>query len=286
MNSTWLLIDSDYLCHRAKWSMGDLKWHGKPTAVIYGFLQSVLQLQDRFNTNNIAFCFDSKISKRKIIYPLYKANRRRPKPPTPQEAKLEVDFHKQIQLLRKTYLPEIGFRNVFRQTGYESDDLLAMLSKQMEEDAIIVTADEDLFQCIRSHVSVYNPFKHTSTTLQRFFQTYKIIPNDWITVKALAGCPTDNIKGLQGIGEKTAIKWILGQLKKDSKAYQTLTSPIASVTMARNMQLVRLPFDGTKKMKLRKDRITKAGWESVCKKLGFKSIVSKTPGGRRDGNNR
>lgn len=278
MNDVWLLIDSDYLCHRARWSMGDLAWQGKPTGVIYGFLQAVLQLQDRFNTNNIAFCFDSRYNKRKEIYPDYKTNRKNQKLLTQQEEKFDDEFYKQIILLRKVYLPKIGFRNIFMQTGLESDDLIAQLVKDIRDnDIVIVSADEDLFQCIRGNVSVFNPQKHLRMTFQRFYKTYKVVPKEWITIKALAGCPSDNIKGLPNIGTKTMLKFLRSKLKPSTKAYETLTSPIAKLTLHQNIPLVELPFDGIKKMKLREDHISKNGWRSVCKKLGFKSLIDRSP---------
>lgn len=283
MKDDWLLIDSNYLCHRARWSMGDLAWQGRPTGVIYGFLSSILQLQKRFDTNNVAFCFDSQSSLRKAIYPNYKAHRKNRKPMKKQEEMFEKEFHKQIKLLRTSYLPEIGFNNIFLQKGYESDDLLAQIAKDIHTilDVIIVTADKDLFQCITTNISVYNPHKHIRMTYQRFYQTYKILPTEWILVKALAGCTTDNVKGLPNIGEKTVLKWMWGELNHSTKACKLIISKQAKAIQCGNLPLVLLPFDGTKKIKLQNDNISKTGWRSVCKRLGFKSLIDNTPKRKR-----
>jgi len=278
MKNTWLLIDSNYLCHRARWSMSNLIHDGKATGVIYGFLYTILQLQKQFSTSNIAFCFDSKHSKREEAYPKYKANRKNRLPMTKEEIQLESDFHKQIKLLRTSYLPQIGFNNIFIQNGYESDDLLAKLAYELgqkNKDVIIVTSDEDLFQCIRkSRICVYNPHKKHIMTSQHFYKQYGIAPHEWCVVKALAGCSTDNIKGLPGIGEKTALRWIREELKKTSKAYKTLDSPESKIIFDTNYPLVKLPYEGTKKMSLTNDNISKQEWHNVCKKLGFKTLIN------------
>ena len=276
--NTWLLIDSNYLCYRARWAMGDLVWQGRPTGIIYGFLQTILQLQRQFNTSNIAFCFDSRHSKRRDMYPPYKAHRKNRQPMTEQEKLWEREFHKQIALLRTSYLPQIGFNNVFIQKGYESDDLLAKLAATIENaDVAIITADEDLFQCIRKNVFIYNPNKKTYMTYQRFCKTYELVPEQWTTVKSIAGCSTDNIKGLQGIGEKTVIKYLCSVLKESSKAFQTITKSEYEIRK-QNLSLVQLPLAGTKPMTLQSDNISKAGWHSVCRKLGFKSLIDNVPG--------
>ena len=71
----WILLDCPYLCHRMKHTMGDLSFKGAATGIIYGFLKSLSGFQDLFRTSNFVFCWDSKTSKRKEIYPEYKANR-------------------------------------------------------------------------------------------------------------------------------------------------------------------------------------------------------------------
>jgi len=64
-----IILDCNYLCHRAKHIFGDLTYDGNATGVIYGFLKSLSAFQDLFNTSNFVFCFDSRTSKRKEIYP-------------------------------------------------------------------------------------------------------------------------------------------------------------------------------------------------------------------------
>ena len=77
MGRKYLLLDCDYLCHRALHSTGGLSYHGSATGVIYGFLKSLSGFQDLFNTSNFIFCWDSptKHLHRKTLYPEYKENR-------------------------------------------------------------------------------------------------------------------------------------------------------------------------------------------------------------------
>ncbi len=262
--------------------MGNLSHEGSATGVVYGFFQTVLHLMERFDTDKVAFCFDSAYSKRKEIYPAYKANRKHNNPMTKQEERFEDDFRRQVVLLRKEYLPEIGFRNVFMQRGYEADDMLAVAVMEVAAfpswSAVIVTADHDLFQCIQGKISVYNPQKRDHITLQRFYQAYRIEPKHWASMKAIAGCSSDNIPGAKGIGEKTALKFIRSQLKKESKAYQTIKTYCESKDKNIAVPLVTLPLEGAMTVRLRSDNISELKWRRLCRKLGFTSLKLRLPG--------
>jgi 5'-3' exonuclease len=270
---TWIILDGQYLCYRARFSMGDLSHQGSPTGAIYGFLKTVLALREQFDPYSCVFCWDSKYSKRAEIFPEYKAKRHNRGQMTDEEWQFEQAFRKQVKLLRKEYLPTIGFRNVFQQKGYESDDLMASVayySVAKEDRVYIITADHDLFQCIGPTVSVYNPRERKDMTLQVFHKQYGIDPKDWIYVKCWAGCDSDNVPGIRGIGEKTAILFLRGELKPSSKACRSIQSDTEIVV--RNEKLIRLPFPDTKKFKLKRDILSDTGWQKVCDKLGFKSI--------------
>jgi DNA polymerase-1 len=277
MNDVLLVIDADYICHRARYSMGELSWKGLATGVVYGFLSAVVQLEERFDTNRIAFCFDSHASERKKIYPAYKANRKHNQPLTDKEEEFEREFRQQVLKLRKEYLPEIGFRNVFWQKGYESDDLMASIcqefsSRPRESTVVVVTADQDLFQCIRPNVSVFNPQKQENMTLQRFHKTYGITPLSWIAVKSIAGCSSDNIPGVKGIGETLALHWIKHELPESSKAFTKIKAWQKTKEAKVTTKLVQLPFPGTIIPEWREDNIDVQGWASVCRKLSFKNL--------------
>ena len=282
MNKTYLILDVKYLCYRIRWGMrNDLSYMGAPTTIIYGFLKDLIGLQDKFRTRNLLFCFDSKTSRRKKLYPKYKANRHS-KELTDEEFEFEMGFQYQVVQLRKKYLPEIGYKNVFQVKGLEADDIMASLALLFREPycrdrAVLVTADQDLYQCIASHVTFYSPNTRKELTLQGFTQKYGIRTDQWARVKAIAGCSTDNVAGVKGVGEKTAIKYITGELGAKTKAHYHITNNLGKETIKENKTLVKLPFKGTPKFKIEKDELSVKGWKSVCKQVGFKSIVDVNP---------
>lgn len=296
MNRKYLLLDCNYLCHRAKHSTGGLSYGGDATGVIYGFLKSLSGFQDLFSTSNFVFCWDSNTSKRKDIYPEYKAHREN-REYTDEEIEFDRAFRKQMKKLRTTYLPMIGFNNVFIQQGYESDDIIASVCKYTLKDrsdkfdqtkytqnifeSVIISSDKDLYQCIAHNVSFYNPQTNKILTLQGFKKQYGIAPHKWALMKAIAGCPTDNVKGVKGVGGKTAIKFLLGKLNPDSKAYQIITLANSLHKCSFNRKLVTLPMKGTQQFKLKRDNLSEQGWKQVTKLLGMKSIRDRMPFGRK-----
>lgn len=298
MSRKYLLLDCNYLCHRAKHSTGGLSYAGDATGVIYGFLKSLSGFQDFFGTSDFVFCWDSNTSKRKEIYPEYKAQREKKyielynlemsdgtkyKYKT-EEIEFDMAFRKQMKKLRTTYLPIIGFKNVFIQRGYESDDIIAAAChtiSHIKAEAVIVTSDKDLYQCIRPYICCYNPQSNKILTYQGFKKLYGILPHEWAMVKGTAGCPTDNVKGVKGVGEKTALKYMTETLAESTKAYKAITSKEGFALYERNMELVRLPMKGTKNIKLMGDELSEQGWKSVCNQLGMRTIRDRLPFGKR-----
>jgi len=285
MNKKWLLLDCNYLCHRAKHATGNLSHGGDATGTIYGLLQSLSGFQDIFNTSRFVFCWDSKFNKRKDFYPRYKANRQKQKKEyTKEEIKFERAFRKQMQKLRMLYLPMIGFKNIFVQKGYESDDIMAEISLHSiakDDEAIIITSDKDLYQCIESNVSIFNPQTNKILTYQGFFKRYGIEPMLWSMVKSLAGCTTDNVRGIEGVGEKRAVQFLLNELNPNSAAYKAIKSSKGNRISNRNLFLVVLPMDGINQFELEEDELSKEGWKEVTEMLGMKSIRDRIPFGKR-----
>jgi len=116
LSDPWLVLDCNLLCYRAHFSTGQLSFDNNPTGVIYGFLRDINVLQTIHATKKIAFCFDKGKPKRKEILRTYKQGRRKER--TPEEIETFNELGIQINQLRDEILPEIGFRNVFGQSGY------------------------------------------------------------------------------------------------------------------------------------------------------------------------
>lgn len=274
MTDHWLIFDAPYMCYRAFFSTGGLSYKEGPTGVIYGVLKSIQLLQNKFCTDKVIFAFDHGRSWRKVIYPDYKKNRRQNM--TPEQEQAFEGLKIQINLLKYRYLYQIGYRNIFFQKGFEADDIIAAVPVIHNLNATIVSADKDLFQCITETpcVTVYNPYKDEVMNCKAFRKTYGILPSQWATVKAIAGCRTDNVPGVKGVADKTAIKYLQNQLGgQKANAINTQKSNIA-----RTMELVRLPFDDGEhsldlsKLQLANDCVTMKQWNEVVGSLGMKSL--------------
>ena len=222
--SPWLVLDVSYLVWRSFHAIGHLSHKDVSTTAIFGLLRDVVQFQDLHNTKRIVFCFDRGRSLRIREFPQYKL-RRQDDQIDEKQRKARHEIRRQMQLLRREYLTEIGYKNVLSQHGYEADDIIASVCNRIatkQGEAIIIGSDKDLYQLLSPRVSLYNPRIHKMLTLQAFVKDYGISPTSWIDVKALAGCVTDGVPGIAGIGEKTAIKFLRGELKENAKAFQSI----------------------------------------------------------------
>jgi DNA polymerase-1 len=241
---------------------------------VFGVFRDVLKLQDLFDTKRVVFCFDKGPSKRVDDYPAYKANRSSRKEMTDEEEQTYSQFRQQMSRLRKDYLPDIGFQNVLWQQGFEADDILASVCKYSlmdKDEGIIVSSDNDMYQLLSlPNVKIWNPRISKIETAATFEQEWGIPPVRWVHCKAMAGCSGDNIKGVMGIGEKTAAKWQAGRLKSGSKAFERILA--GHSIYARNLPLVRLPYPGVKMFDLVDDEVTDENWRAVTSKLGMKSL--------------
>lgn len=277
---TWLVIDVSFLCHRAFHTAQHLLWKEKPTGVIFGFLKSISFLKDEFQTDRVAFCFEHPDLFRKAIYPPYKS-KRRSKERTEAEKKSYQGLNLQIAELRGRYLPRIGFKNIFCYRGMESDDIMAaiaMYCTDEDNEIILVTADSDLYQCLSENmVMIYSPQARKLLTEKWFVSKYGIVPSQWAVVKAIAGCSTDEIKGVGGVGELTALKYLRGELKESDRAYKAIRSRESLAIVRRNRILVKLPFHRCPIPHLQEDKVSSEGWRSVCSVLGMRSIAEHPP---------
>jgi len=237
---TTLVIDSNFLAYRAYYSLGGLSHEDVETGVMFGFLSAILDLGHQFQTNRFVFCWDSKHSLRKEIYPEYKANR---VVTDPEEKKRKEIFYKQVKILRLWAAPCLS-RNSFLIRGYEADDLImACCSFEPGGRVITVTADEDLYQVLQlRHNEWYNPTKRLRVTHNSFTSEKGIDPSQWALVKALAGDTSDNIKGVKGVGKATAIKYVRHELRDDRETYKSIREFVATGQLKTNLKLITLPF--------------------------------------------
>jgi len=263
-----LIIDCHAICHAAKHTMGDLSYEEQKVGIIFGFMKQMLSLSKAFDTNQFIFAWDSKRSKRRDIYPEYKNRKPRPQ----EEIEFEKFAFKQFIELRTKTLQKFGFKNSFIQTGLEADDIIAAITKNYKQEFVIISGDGDLYQLLDTHVDMYSPKKKGKAyTLNQFKAEYGITPEQWVTVKQVAGCRSDTVAGIVGVGEKRAIQYIKGTLKHKTKGYQNII--VGKDIIKRNEILVKLPFPGTKIPVLKKDGpFYLANFYELTDKYGFRSM--------------
>ncbi|HEY8449120.1 MAG TPA: DNA polymerase I, partial [Bacillota bacterium] len=202
---TLLLVDGYSLIHRAFFALPPLhNAEGQPTNAVYGFLNMLLKLLDEERPTHVAVAFDAPgPTFRDELYADYKAQR----PSTPDE------LRSQFPLAREA-LEALGIP-VLEQVGYEADDIIGTLVRRGRADGfdvIVVTGDRDVLQLIDQGVRVLLMRRGISELKvydqARIREEFGLEPDQLVDVKALMGDPSDNIPGVPGVGEKTALKLI------------------------------------------------------------------------------
>lgn len=271
MGRTWLILDGNYLCCRNFFAMGDLSHKDLPTAVLFGFFRDITTLVEQFATPHLAFCFDHGRGLREKTYPSYKAKRRSVEH-TEEECVRYDALKQQVWQLKSDFLRYVGYRNVFYQKGYEADDMIASVVRNMhrKDEAVIISADKDMWQLVSDRVSCYNPQSRKSVTLQSFYEEWGIQPPQWVDVKAIAGCGTDDVQGVDGVGEKTAAKYLQGKLT--GKKADAIVEFNKSLVRMRNNSLIHLPYQGAMECKLEEDAVEVNKWTELMDDLGIRTL--------------
>ena len=205
-----VLIDGNSIMNRAFYGIMGSKAlttkDGKFTNAIYGFLAILFKLIEDENPEYLGVTFDlKKPTARHELYEGYKANRKG----MPNELAEQMPIMKEI-------LKAMNI-DIIEKEGYEGDDIIGTLSKYGEEkglEVIILSGDRDTFQLATDNVKIHIPRTKSGKTETEIFdrekvkQVYGIEPKQLIEVKGLQGDTSDNIPGIPGIGEKTALSLI------------------------------------------------------------------------------
>lgn len=207
-----LLIDGNSIMNRAFYALMNAGMFraqdGTYTNAVFGFLNIFFKAIEDYNPEYIAVAFDKgKKTLRHKKYKEYKAGRHK----TPDELISQMPIIKEI----------ISAMNIpyYEMDDYEADDILGTLAKNLSSDenkVYILTGDRDYFQLIDDNINIIYPKTSKGRSFQELWNLDKIkeeysglTPDDLIEVKALMGDASDNIPGVRGIGEKTAVKLIL-----------------------------------------------------------------------------
>ena len=271
---TYIVIDSSALCYRSFYTMPELTVEEVGISIVYGFLNQVLRIAREFDSNLFLFCWDSKVSLRKQIYPEYKQKRKENR--TEEEiAKLRIAFD-QFAYLRRKVLPAMGFNNNFIQVGMEADDLIAKLTLNADGNKfLIVSGDNDLYQLLSDNVSLYN-FKRVLSN-KWFEQRYSIRPYQWAQAKAIGGCSGDNVVGVKGIADPGKSKAEVPPAIKVLKGEKIVDLDPAMIK--RNLQLIQLPYKAegcyVKDLLIREDQFSRKKFIRVFDRLKFNSFLTR-----------
>jgi DNA polymerase-1 len=130
-----------------------------------------------------------------------------------------------------------------------------------------------MFQCLRPGVELLNPISKRVTTEGDFKEEWGLDPSDWATVLAIAGCDTDDVPGVEGVGLITAAKYLRGELSDTAIARQRIGEGLTLIE--RNRRLVTLPYGklSSKALPVVRDEFNPEGAANVFREYGFESFL-------------
>jgi len=197
------LLDGHSLAHRAFYALPLLTTEsGEYTNSVFGFSRMLFKIIDEEQPDHIAVAFDLKgPTFRHEEYEDYKAGRKK----TPEELVPQIDLIKDV--LRSLNIP------IIEKEGYEADDVIGTMAKEAAQKKInvkIVTGDRDALQLVDEYINVIYTRKGITDIveydIQKVKEKYELKPDQLVDMKGLMGDSSDNIPGVPGIGEKTAVK--------------------------------------------------------------------------------
>lgn len=184
------------------------------TFIIYGFLFKLNALIHKSKAQIVVCALDSKTSKRKKLYSLYKDNRTEDNK-TDDQKRLDALAYPQFDEIVNYVLPTLGCMNMFGEDGFEADDVVGKICKSYPDNQIVIcTTDHDLYQLLTPNVCILNAKSDTFFSITDFEKKYGIEPKIWKRVKAIGGCFDKKTEILTDRG------WVqFPNIKKSDKVY-------------------------------------------------------------------
>jgi DNA polymerase-1 len=286
MPPTLYLIDGHALAYRMFFALtaggSTQRWQsskGEPTAGTYGFARELIRIIEQENPEYMAVAFDTGKTFRDTLYPEYKATR----------AKMPDDLRPQIGRIRQMVdifnLPRLEVE------GYEADDVLGSVARVAAEGGLgvkIITGDRDLLQLVNERTAVYvaGDDKTYVTDEDVAKSKFGVPPHKVVDYKAIVGDKSDNIPGVPGVGEKTALGLLekFGSLEEiyehldevESRWQTKLKEGKISAFLSRDLATIRT--DLPVKFDLERARIGRFDWaalEAFFQELEFRSLLKK-----------
>jgi len=193
----FVLVDGSGYVFRAFHALPELNnSRGLPVNAVYGFIRMLMKLLKDTRPTHIAVVFDSaKKTFRDDLFEDYKKNRVE----TPSDLLKQLPYiHRAVEAFR--------IKKIMRD-GYEADDVIGTLATRAAKqkiDTVIVTSDKDFKQIVGPHITLWDTMGDKRTGVREVRERYGVEPRALIDIQALTGDPIDNVKGVPGIGEKTA----------------------------------------------------------------------------------
>lgn len=198
---TLFLIDGSSYIYRAFFALPHLSnSSGMPTNAVYGFTSMLLKVINYYQPDYLAIVFDTPAPTfRHEVYQAYKANR----PEMPDSLVPQIPYIKAV--VEGFNIPAL------EKEGFEADDLIGTIAKTAEKkgmEVIIVTGDKDLLQLVNTHITVLDTMKDKRFDIKGVIERFGVEPEKATDFLGLVGDSSDNVPGVPGIGEKTALKLI------------------------------------------------------------------------------
>jgi DNA polymerase I len=290
MDKKIVLIDGHSILNRAFYGVPPLtNAAGLHTNAVYGFLNIMFKIMEEEKAGYLAVAFDIHAPTfRHEIYSEYKGTRKG----MPDELREQVPVIKEV-------LKSMGICTL-EKSGYEADDILGTLGKRMEKEGFIVSivsGDRDLLQLATEKIKIRIPkTKSTGTEVENYnekevFEKYQVTPLQFIDLKALMGDASDNIPGIPGVGEKTAMKIIsaYGSIEtayehvediKPNKAKESLQNHYDKAQLSKVLATINI--DTPVEFQIEEAKIenfyTKEAYE-VFQRLEFKNLLGRFDSG-------
>ncbi len=291
MSPRLYLIDGHALAYRAYFALSaggtaPARWitsAGEPTAGVFGFTSILLSLIEKERPEYLAVAFDTGRTFRDDLYPEYKATRE----------KMPEDLGPQIDRIRQV-VHAFGLP-ILEAEGFEADDVLGTIAKRAAGEGwevVIITGDRDLLQLVDDRIRIRLAGRSLAEaadyTPDMVREQYGVSPEQFVDYKALVGDKSDNIPGVSGIGEKSAVELLRGHptldliyanLEQVAPRYRTkLEAGRASAELSRTLSAIRC--DVPLALDLERCRVGLSRREEVVDLFGqleFRSLLARLP---------
>lgn len=282
-----ILIDGNAIIHRSYHALPPLSTkQGELVNAVYGFASTLLSVIAEFKPDYVAATFDlAGPTFRHEQFDQYKANR------VKGDDELYAQIPRVKEVVKAFNIP------IYEKAGFEADDMIGTIAKQIEKfddeiETIIVTGDMDTLQLVDRATKVYTMSRGISNAIiydeAKVFERYGLKPEQLIDFKGLRGDPSDNIPGVKGIGEKTAIT-LLQEYKTLSGVYENIDHIKGAVkdklerdkaNAILSKELATIHLDAPVTFELEKSKLHDFDRETIVKlfsELNFFSLIKRLP---------